>query len=100
MNHSETNDGETNHGETNDGETNDGETNDGETNDAAPNPGPAADPDLVEISLSNHRDYRDNAARWLAVEVLLSDEPALADDDLAARLHGLQDRLEAETRQR
>jgi hypothetical protein len=56
--------------------------------------------DLVEASLSSLRDHRDTAARWLAVEVLLSDEPALEDDDLAARLHALQDRLEALTRKR
>ncbi len=56
--------------------------------------------DLVEASLSNLREHRDTAARWLAVEVLLSDEAALEDDDLANRLHVFQDRLEAQTRQR
>ena len=56
--------------------------------------------DLVEASLSNLRDCRVEAARWLAVEVLLSDEVALEDDDLVNRLHILQDRLEALTRQR
>ena len=54
--------------------------------------------DLVEASLSNLHEHRDDAARWLAVEVLLSDEAALQDDDLAIRLHGLQGRLEALTR--
>jgi hypothetical protein len=56
--------------------------------------------DLVEASLSNLREHRDNAARWLAVEVLLSDEAALEDDDLLTRLHALQDRLESLTRLR
>jgi hypothetical protein len=56
--------------------------------------------DLVEASLSNLREHRDTAARWLAVEVLLSDEAALEDDDLITRLHTLQDRLESETRER
>jgi hypothetical protein len=56
--------------------------------------------DLVEASLSNLREHRDTAARWLAIEVLLSDESALEDDDLATRLHTLQDRLETQTRQR
>jgi hypothetical protein len=56
--------------------------------------------ELVEISLSNLREHRDDAARWLAVEVLLSDEAALEDDDLVTRLHGLQDRLETLTRLR
>jgi hypothetical protein len=56
--------------------------------------------DLVEASLSNLRDHRADAARWLAIEVLLSDEAALEDDALALRLHSLQDRLEAMTRVR
>jgi hypothetical protein len=56
--------------------------------------------ELLEASLSNLRENRDAAARWLAVEVLLSDEAALEDDDLANRLHSFQDRLEAQTRQR
>lgn len=56
--------------------------------------------DLVEASLSNLREHRADAARWLAVEVLLSDEAALEDDDLVTRLHALQARLETQTRQR
>ena len=56
--------------------------------------------DLVEASLGNLREHRDDAARWLAVEVLLSDEAALEDDDLVTRLHNLQSRLEAVTRVR
>jgi hypothetical protein len=56
--------------------------------------------DLVEASLGNLREHRDDAARWLAVEVLLSDEAALEDDDLVLHLHTFQDRLEAMTRVR
>jgi hypothetical protein len=56
--------------------------------------------DLVEASLSNLREHRDDAARWLAVEVLLSDEAAIEDDGLVTRLHALQARLEVLTRQR
>jgi hypothetical protein len=56
--------------------------------------------DLVEVSLGNLREHRDDAARWLAVEVLLSDEASLEDDDLVTRLRTLQDRLEAQTRLR
>jgi len=56
--------------------------------------------DLVEISLTNLREHRADAARWLAVEVLLSDEAALEDDDLVDGLCRLQDRLEALTRHR
>jgi hypothetical protein len=55
--------------------------------------------DLVEVSLSNLREHRDDVARWLAVEVLLSDEAALEDDDLVDGLCRLQDRLEAQARQ-
>jgi hypothetical protein len=54
--------------------------------------------DLVEISLANLREHPADAARWLAVEVLLSDEAALEDDDLVDGLCRLQDRLEALTR--
>ncbi len=56
--------------------------------------------DLVEASLGNLREHRDDAARWLAVEVLLSDEAALEDGDLVDGLCRLQDRLEAQARQR
>ena len=56
--------------------------------------------DLVEVSLSNFRQHRDDAARWLAIEVLLSDPASLEDDDLVDRLCQLQDRLEALTRRR
>ena len=56
--------------------------------------------DLVEVSLGNLREQRDDAAKWLAVEVLLSDPAALQDDDLVTRLEILQDRLEALTRAR
>lgn len=56
--------------------------------------------DLVELSLANFREHRDTAARWLAVEVLLSDEPILEDENLASALHALQDRLETQARAR
>jgi len=51
--------------------------------------------DLVAVSLSNLREYGDDAARWLAIEVLRSDEAAPEDDDLVIRLQSLQDRLGA-----
>ena len=56
--------------------------------------------DLVEASFSNFREHRDEAARWLAVEVLLSDPAVLGDDDLVDHLCRLQDRLEAVARVR
>jgi hypothetical protein len=56
--------------------------------------------ELVEISLANLREHPADAARWLAVEVLLSDQAVLEDDGLVDGLCRLQDRLEAQTRQR
>jgi hypothetical protein len=56
--------------------------------------------ELLEVSLRNLREDRDNMARWLAAEVLLSDPVALEDKELTERLLALQDRLEALTRQR
>ena len=56
--------------------------------------------ELVEVSLRNSRENRDGMARWLAVEVLLSDHVALEDSELAERLLAFQDRLEARTRER
>lgn len=56
--------------------------------------------ELVEASLKNLRENREDMARWLAVEVLLTDPVALQDDDLAERLHALQDRLEELARAR
>lgn len=50
--------------------------------------------ELAEVSLRNLRENRDDSARWLAVEVLLSDPVALQDHELADRLARLQDRLE------
>lgn len=63
-------------------------------------PGAMTHGDLVELSLASFREHRDTAARWLAVEVLLCDEPALEDEDLVSALHALQDRLETQTRAR
>jgi hypothetical protein len=65
---------------------------------AAVSPSAMNPSDLVEASLSNLRDHPADAARWLAVEVLLSDEAVLEDDDLVDGLCRLQDRLEALTR--
>ena len=69
-------------------------------NPGATNHGTASHEDLVEASLGHLREHRADAARWLAVEVLMSDPDALADDELVDRLCRLQDRLEAQTRQR
>lgn len=50
--------------------------------------------ELAEASLRNLRENRDDAARWLAVEVLMQDPVALEDDELVIRLANLHDRLE------
>ena len=55
---------------------------------------------VVEASFRNARENREDTARWLAAEVLLTDPVALADDELAERLLALQDRLEAHARVR
>jgi hypothetical protein len=71
--------------------------NHGAVNPGAVNHGAVNHGDLVEVSLGNLREHRADAARWLAVEVLLSDETALEDDELVTRLHTLQGRLEDQT---
>ncbi len=55
---------------------------------------------LVEASLRNARENREEMARWLAAEVLLADPVALEDGELAERLIALQDRIEALARAR
>ena len=52
----------------------------------------------LELSLRNLREYRDEMALWLAVEVLLNDPAALEDPVLEEHLYGLQDKLEARMR--
>ena len=75
-------------------------TSHGATDPSATSHSPASHEDLVETSLSNLREHRADAARWLAVEVLMADPDALADDELVDRLCRLQDRLETQTRRR
>jgi hypothetical protein len=54
--------------------------------------------EILELSLKNAREHRDDMARWLAVEVLLNDPGALADPILEDRLYALQDRIEQKLR--
>ena len=56
--------------------------------------------EVVDVGFRNARENREDTARWLAVEVLLTDPVALEDDELAERLLALQDRLEALARAR
>jgi len=55
---------------------------------------------VVEACFRNARENPDDMARWLAVEVLLTDPVALEDDALVERLLALQDRLEVHARVR
>jgi hypothetical protein len=52
----------------------------------------------LELSLQRSREYREDMARWLAVEVLLNDPEALEDPALESCLYGLQDKIEAKLR--
>ena len=55
---------------------------------------------VAEACFRNARENPDDIARWLAVEVLLTDPVALEDDALVERLLALQDRLEFHARVR
>jgi hypothetical protein len=52
----------------------------------------------VEMSLQAGRDYRDDMARWLALELLMTDAIALQDNVLQEHLIMLQDKIEAKIR--
>jgi hypothetical protein len=52
----------------------------------------------MEKSLQAGRDHRADMARWLALELLMTDEIALQDDALQERLILLQDKIEAKMR--
>jgi hypothetical protein len=54
--------------------------------------------ELVEQSIGLHTTHRREMALWLAVEVLMTDPVALADDALQDRLIVLQGRLEEKMR--
>jgi hypothetical protein len=54
----------------------------------------------VEAGLRNLRENRHDSATWLALEVLLTDPFVITDQDLANKLHELQDRLEERTREK
>lgn len=60
-------------------------------------PGMTADTQL-EMSLRAGRDHRGDMARWLALELLMTDPMALQDNVLQDRLILLQDKIEAKIR--
>jgi hypothetical protein len=49
---------------------------------------------VLELALLHAREQRDEITLWLAAQVLMSDDVALADDTLQDRLIVLQDRIE------
>jgi hypothetical protein len=59
--------------------------------------GTVTDP-LMELSLRHAREQRQDMALWLAVEILMTDDMALADEELQNRLISLQDRIEDKAR--
>jgi hypothetical protein len=62
--------------------------------------GTVTDPEVLEVALGNARQYRDDMVLWLALQVLMTDDVALADDALQDRLIILQDRIENMMRNR
>jgi hypothetical protein len=55
---------------------------------------------VLELCLRHAREQRDEITLWLAVQVLMSDDVALADEVLQDRLCVLQDRIENHMRAR
>ena len=55
---------------------------------------------VLELCLRHAREERDEITLWLAVQVLMSDDVALADEVLQDRLCVLQDRIENHMRAR
>jgi hypothetical protein len=55
---------------------------------------------VLELCLRHAREQRDEITLWLSVQVLMSDDVALADDALQDRLCVLQDRIENAMRAR
>jgi hypothetical protein len=54
--------------------------------------------EYLEMSLRAGRDHRDDMARWLALELLMTDEIAIEDDVLQEHLILLQDKIEEKMR--
>jgi hypothetical protein len=56
--------------------------------------GTVTGPGDLEMALGNAREHREDMALWLALQVMMTDDVALADDALQERLIVLQDRIE------
>jgi hypothetical protein len=57
-------------------------------------------PGDLEMALGNARDQREDMILWLALQVMMTDDVALADEALVDRLCVLQDRIENVMRDR
>ena len=56
--------------------------------------GTVTDPAVLEMALGNARQQREDMVLWPALQVMMTDDVALADDALQDRLIILQDRIE------
>jgi len=56
--------------------------------------GAVTDPRVLEMALEQAREQRQDMVLWLALQVMMTDDVALADDALQERLCVLQDRVE------
>lgn len=54
----------------------------------------------LETALENTREHREDMVLWLALQVMMTDDVALADETLQDRLIVLQDRIENVMRDR
>jgi hypothetical protein len=61
--------------------------------------GAVTDP-VLELCLRHAREQRDEITLWLAVQVLMADDVAVADEALQGRLCVLRDRIENHVRAR
>lgn len=61
---------------------------------------PVTDPGSLEMALGNARDQREDMVLWLALQVMMTDDVAMADETLVDRLCVLQDRIENVMRNR
>jgi len=62
--------------------------------------GAVTGPGDLEMALGNARDQREDMVLWLALQVMMTDNVALADELLQDRLCVLQDRIEDVMRHR
>jgi len=49
---------------------------------------------VLDLALQHAREHREEVTLWLSVQVLMTDDVAMADDILQDRLCVLQDRVE------